>query len=203
MFEMNLTKLGEELLMRGYDKSVVNLAFTRVRQLDRQSTLQKVVKPDDERITLVIPFDKRFGNVSQTLRHRWSCLMSRDPSAQTYMPLPPRVSYTRTSSLRDILVTKKRCPLSHPGAREQLHWGLRSVTREWIAVSVLIQPTVPVTLATLLERSSPSPPACHASHLGWCTLSAVTRGQASVHRRRVLSTLAAVRDLSRRGLVST
>ena len=33
---MNLTKLGEELLMRGYNKSVVILAFTRVRQLDRQ-----------------------------------------------------------------------------------------------------------------------------------------------------------------------
>ena len=117
MFEMNLTKLGEELLMRGYDKSVVNLAFTRVRQLDRQSTLQKVVKPDDERITLVIPFDKRFGNVSQTLRHRWTCLMSRDPSARSYMPLPPRVSYTRTSSLRDILVRAKVPPQPCRGRR--------------------------------------------------------------------------------------
>ena len=103
--------------MRGYDKSVVNLAFTRVRQLDRQSTLQKVVKPDDERITLVIPFDKRFGNVSQTLRHRWTYLLSRDPSARSYMPLPPRVNYTHTSSLRDILVRAKVPPQPSRGRR--------------------------------------------------------------------------------------
>ena len=68
LFEINLTKLGEELLTRGYDQSVVNLAFSRVRQLDRQSTLKKVVKQDDERITLVVPFDKRLGNLSGALR---------------------------------------------------------------------------------------------------------------------------------------
>ena len=95
-FEINLTKLGDELHKRGYDRSVVSLAFSKVRQLDRQSTLQKVVKPGDERITLVVPFDKRLGNLSQVLRHRWNCLVSRDPSAKTYMPLPPRVSYSRT-----------------------------------------------------------------------------------------------------------
>ena len=112
LFESNLTKLGEELLTRGYDQSVVNQAFSRVRQLDRRSTLEKVVKQDDERITLVVPFDKRLGNLSGVLRHRWKCLLSRDPSAKTYMPLPPRVSYSRTSSLRDILVRAKVPPQS-------------------------------------------------------------------------------------------
>ena len=52
-----------------------------VRQLDRQSTKQKVVKHDDDRITLVVPFDKRLGNLSGALRHIWNCLVSRDPSA--------------------------------------------------------------------------------------------------------------------------
>ena len=67
-----------------------------MRQLDRQSTLQNVLKQDDDRITLVVPFDKRLGNLSGALRHRWNCLASRDPSAKSYMPLPPRISYTRT-----------------------------------------------------------------------------------------------------------
>ena len=46
-FELNLTKLREELLLRGYDESVVSLAFSRVRLLDQQSTLEKVARPED------------------------------------------------------------------------------------------------------------------------------------------------------------
>ena len=98
--------------MRGYDRSLVNLAFSKVKQLDRQSTLVKVVKPADERITLVLPFDKRMGNVSTILRHRWNCLVSRDQSVKKYMSEPPRVSYSRTSSLRDVLVRAKVPPTS-------------------------------------------------------------------------------------------
>ena len=104
--------------MRGYDKSVINLAFSKVRQLDRQSTLEKEVKPADDRITLVIPYDKRLGNVSGILRHRWNCLISRDQSAKSYMPQPPRVSYTRTSSLRDTLVRAKVPPQSSRSRRQ-------------------------------------------------------------------------------------
>ena len=77
-FNINITKLGEELLMRGYSKSVVNLALSKGRVIDRESTLVKVVQPADDRITLVIPFDKRMGNVSNILRPRWNCLVSRD-----------------------------------------------------------------------------------------------------------------------------
>ena len=113
------------------------MAFTRVRQLDRQSTLQKVVKQDDESITLVVPFGKRLGNLYVALRRRWNCLVSRDPSAKTYMPLPPRVSYSLTSSLRDILVRAK-FPLSLPGVGDKLLLASRSVTRDRIVVFVPI-----------------------------------------------------------------
>ena len=41
------------------------------------------------------------------LKPLWSCLV---PSVQTYIPLPLRVSYTRTSSLHDILVRAKVPP---------------------------------------------------------------------------------------------
>jgi hypothetical protein len=44
--------------------------------------------------------------------------VSRDPSAKTYMPLPPRVSYSRTSSLRDILVRAKVPPQSSRSRRQ-------------------------------------------------------------------------------------
>ena len=75
-----------------------------------KSTLVKMVKPADDIVALVIPFDKRMGNVSHILRHRWTCLISRDQSAKSYMPQLPRVSYTRTSSLCDTLVRGKVRP---------------------------------------------------------------------------------------------
>ena len=124
MFKKNLTQLGEELVQRGYDKSVVSLAFVKVRQLDRQSTLEKVVKEGEGRITLVVPFDKRLGNVSNILRHRWDCLVARDQSVKSYMPLPPMVSYRRTSSLRDMLVRAK-VPPKTARCRRQAAVGFR------------------------------------------------------------------------------
>ena len=64
------------------------------------------------------------GNVSHILRHRWNCLISRDQSAKAYMPQPPRVSYTRTSSLRDTLVRAKVPPQS-PRCRRQAAKGFK------------------------------------------------------------------------------
>ena len=106
-FQANLLKLQQELEMRGYDRSIIREAFGRVEALTREDTLEKVVRPEHERITLVIPFDKRLPNIASILHHRWKCLLDRDPKAKLYMPLPPRVSYNRTSSLRDIIVRSK------------------------------------------------------------------------------------------------
>ena len=78
-----------------------------MRTLTRLSTLEKVVRPDDKRITLVIPFDRRLPNISGILHHRWQCLVTRDPNSKDYMPKPPRVAYKRTSSLKDIIVRSK------------------------------------------------------------------------------------------------
>ena len=131
--------------MRGYDKTVVSLAFSRVRLLDRESTLEKVARPEDGRITLVLPFDKRMGNVAQVLRHRWQCLLSREPSTINYMPLPPRVSYSRTSSLRDILVRAKVPPKSLKYRRQaktvvSLAFTRVRLLRDW---DILVRAQVP------------------------------------------------------------
>ena len=63
LFESNLVKLEQELLQRGYSKTSVRTAFAKVKTLTRDSTLEKVVKQADGRVTLVIPFDKRLPNI--------------------------------------------------------------------------------------------------------------------------------------------
>ena len=154
--------------MRGYAKSVVNIDFSKVRQLDRQSTLVKVVKPADDRITLVIPFDKRMGNVSHILRHRWKCLISRDHSAKSYMPQPPRVSYTRTSSLRDTLVRAKVPPQSSRCRRQAAKGFKKCGQRSDCSVCVHSSNCTSHTCNSTGEIF-PSPPACPASLPGWYT----------------------------------
>ena len=116
-FETNLNQLKKELSQRGYKKNSIQMAFTRVRALSRTSTLEKVVKQPESRLTLVIPFDKRLPNISGILHHRWQCLISRDPGASDYLPKPPRVAYKRTPSLRDILVRSK-VPHNHRSRRQ-------------------------------------------------------------------------------------
>ena len=120
-----MAKLQEELVQRGYRTAIVKKALTRVEQLDRLCTLEKVVKTSDERVTLVIPFDKRLSNISNVLHHRWKCLVDRDPSVKTYMPRPPRVSYTRTCSLRDMVVRSKVPPQCARLARRQVNMGFK------------------------------------------------------------------------------
>ena len=125
LFDSNLEKLGDELLQRGYNKSSIKVSFNKVKSLSRLSTLEKVVKPSDGRLTLVIPFDKRLPNISGILRHRWQCLVGRDPHTVDYMSKPPRVAYTRTKSIQDIVVRSKVPPPTSRQSRRQVTMGFR------------------------------------------------------------------------------
>ena len=88
---------------------------TAGRQLDRPSTLEKVIRPPKNRIVLSIPFDKRFGNISGVLRHRWQCLLDRDPRTKEYMPEPPMVAYSRTRNLKEIIIRSTLPPKGRKG----------------------------------------------------------------------------------------
>ena len=96
-FEANLVKLGEELVQRGYDTSIVSQAFDRVKLLDRLSTLSKVDSLEEDRVTLVIHFNKRLPNISSILHHRWRCLVDKDPTVKSYLPTPPSAARDLTA----------------------------------------------------------------------------------------------------------
>ena len=162
LFESHLSQLGDELLQRGYNAKSISESFTKIRKLSRLSTLQKVVKVPSERINLVIPFDKRLPNISHILHHRWQCLVQRDPLVKEYLPSPPRVAYSRTKSLRDVLVRSK-VPLVVTGrAGDKPALVLRNVVVEWTALCALTPTTPIVTPATPLGSPMTSPPVCPA-----------------------------------------
>ena len=94
--------LEEELLQRGYPKSIIKNAFRRVQLLDILATMQK-----DDRVTLVIPFDKRLPCISTVLHHRRRCLVDRDPTAKTYMTIPPPPQSARTARVQVNMGFKK------------------------------------------------------------------------------------------------
>ena len=84
---------------------------------------------EEDRVTLVIPFDKRLPNISSILHHRWRCLVDKDPTVKSYLARPPRVSYTRTCSLRDIIVRSKVPTKSSRSARRQVNMGFRKCSK--------------------------------------------------------------------------
>ena len=114
-----------ELVQRDYNKSSIEVAFEKVRCIPRSVTLEKVVRPPCDRLILVIPFDKRLPNISGILSHRWKCLVGRDSEALKYMSKPPMVAYSRTKSLRDILVRSKLPPSHYRQERRQARVGFR------------------------------------------------------------------------------
>ena len=118
LFIQNLEKLRLELISRGYRKKSIDDSFNKVKQLPRLQTLQKVVKSSDGRLTLVIPFDKRLPNISNIMRHRWQCLVDRDPNVKDYLSKPPRLGYSRTKSVKDIVCRSKVPPPTVPKGRE-------------------------------------------------------------------------------------
>ena len=86
---------------------MIDAAFEKVKRILRESTLEKVPKAPNKRIVLSIPFDKRLPNISNILKHRWQCLVDRDPEVLEYMPEPPMVSYTRAKNIREIVIRSK------------------------------------------------------------------------------------------------
>ena len=104
-------------------------------------TLQKVTRESEQTLTIVISFDRRLPNISKIFHHRWKGLVERDDGAKVYMSKPPRVAFTRTKSLRDILVTS-----NYRQGRRQADLDFKKCENEQ---TVLCAPTLRTGLATL------------------------------------------------------
>ena len=72
-----------------------------------------------------IPFDKRLPNISSILHHRWRCLVDKEPRVKNYLAKLPRVTYSKTLSLREMIVRAKVPPQTARSARRLVNTGFR------------------------------------------------------------------------------
>ena len=77
---MRFVELTDKLVARGYRKRAVESAVDRVRQLDRDSILEKVIRLDNnsDRVRAVFKFDRRLPSLSVIFRKNWQTMVTDD-----------------------------------------------------------------------------------------------------------------------------
>ena len=110
--ELRFGELVEKLQARGYGKKVVENAVDKVRQLDRNTMLERVDRPDSsrDRVRAVFKFDRRLPNLSAIFRRNWQTMTSEDRRLLGPFPNPPMICYTRGNNLREELCRARLPP---------------------------------------------------------------------------------------------
>ena len=65
-FVLNLDTLNSELLSQGDSPKA---AFTKVKSLTWESTLARVLRPNNNRVVVCLPFGRQLPNVTQIILH--------------------------------------------------------------------------------------------------------------------------------------
>ena len=101
--ELRFVELTDKLVARGYRKRAVESAVDRVRQLDRDSILEKVIRLDNnsDRVRAVFKFDRRLPSLSVIFRKNWQTMVTDDRRLLGPFPGPPMICYTRGKNLRE------------------------------------------------------------------------------------------------------
>ena len=78
--EQRLEELKEKLLQRGYRPKLIDQAFNKIRGLDREATLAKVVRADtnEGRVRAVFRFDLRLPNLSGIFHKNCEIMVAED-----------------------------------------------------------------------------------------------------------------------------
>ena len=112
LVEHRLDELKERLLHRGYRPKVIENAFNKIKGLDRDETLAKVVRENvnEGRVRAVFRFDMRLPSLSSIFHKNWETMLSEDIRLKSVFPKPPMVCYTRGKNIREELCTAKLPP---------------------------------------------------------------------------------------------
>ena len=98
-FLVQLDFLKDLLLCRGYRSSYILRKFDRVKLLDRNTALKKVMKEPVKRIILPLPYDPRLPNVSGIFFKFWK-VMTQNPFLKKIFPNPSMVCWSSPKNLR-------------------------------------------------------------------------------------------------------
>lgn len=102
-FLLELSKLKDLLLSRGYRIKSIENSFSKVIDMDRRLALQKKVKKKVDRVALPLPFDPRLPHVSSIVYRFWK-VMTQNPRLKKIFPNPPMVCWSRPKNIRDHLI---------------------------------------------------------------------------------------------------
>ena len=110
--ELRLEELRQLLLSRGYKAGELRKAIEYGMGLDREQTLDKVVREDKNlgRVRYTITYDPKLPHLPAILGRNWKVMVDTDPRLTRAFPKPPMVCLKRGKNLREELVRAKLPP---------------------------------------------------------------------------------------------
>ena len=110
MFQKRLEELRRDLLSRNYKPRIVDDAFKRVSQIERNEALKRVSKTKSEDTMLVTTYHPQLPPVSKIVKKHWKVMVDESPRLKRCFKKPSVVAYKRSKNLRDILIRAKIPP---------------------------------------------------------------------------------------------
>jgi hypothetical protein len=104
--EHRLTELSAMLISRNYNKNVVKNAISRVKELERNSALIKVIRPPNKRPVFALTYNPKLPSVPKIIKKHWKTLV-KDQKMNKIFPLPPMVAYRQPPNLKSVLCRAK------------------------------------------------------------------------------------------------
>ena len=115
--DRRLEELREMLLNRDYNRSFINTAIRKAKQVPRKEALRNITKDSTEprRPVLVVMYDPRLPGITSMVNKHWRSMCREDPYLKEVFPKPPLVAYRRQKTTGNHLI---RAKLPGPGLKE-------------------------------------------------------------------------------------
>ena len=115
-FKTRLEELRQDLLLRSYKPKIIDDAFKRVLQIDRNEAIKRVSKTKKENTPLVTTYHPLMPSVSNIVKKHWKVMTDESPALKKCFDKPSMICYKRHQNLRDMLVRAK-LPKKHSSRR--------------------------------------------------------------------------------------
>ena len=113
LLKNRLSELSDMLLSRNYNKNVVKAALKKAIEVKRSDALEKVMKPQTERVILAITYHPSLTSVSNTLLTHWNTMI-KDSTLKKVFAKPPMLAFRQPPNLRSMLVRAKVSTKARP-----------------------------------------------------------------------------------------
>ena len=107
--DRRLEELREILLNRDYNRSFINTAIRKAKQVPRKEALRNITKDSTEprRPVLVVTYDPRLPGITSMVNKHWRSMCREDPYLKEVFPKPPLVAYRRQKTTGNHLIRAK------------------------------------------------------------------------------------------------